>query len=248
MSRRPVLRVAAVAAAAVAAGALATTAQAASSTYSVTEIRQTSSLSATTPSVTYQSRATFRFTAPVGRHRFRVDFPARGGNTDAFFGRNAAASGQLIDIAAQTATQSGSVTHNGNTCTFRGPVVTDPDEREMRVFMARTAPRGNPRFVYPTVEGPNALERIQDEIGFMDRNRCNPRRDIVAVRPAQPAGLENELTIRINRNSLRRQFTGNRTKVVLKGTTTTPIALSDTPIGSMTVTTRITLRLVASTR
>ena len=42
------------------------------------------------------------------------------------------------------------------------------------------------------------------------------------------------------------EFKGTRTKVVLKGTTTTPVALSGTPIGSMTVTTTMTLRLVAS--
>jgi hypothetical protein len=246
--RRPAVRLAVVAAAAVAAGALATTAQAASSTYSVTEIRQTSSVSATTPSVAYQARATYRFAAPVGRYRFRVDFPAKGGNTDPFIGRNAAASGQLIDVTAQTATQSGSVTHNGNTCSFRGPVVTDPDDREMRVFLSRTAPRGNPKWVYPTVEGPNALERLQAEIGFVDRNLCNPRRDVIPARPANLPGIEAEVAFRVNRNSLRRQFAGTRTKVVLKGTTTTPVELSGTPIGSTTVTTRITLRLVASTR
>ncbi|MGD9734701.1 MAG: hypothetical protein AB7V58_03690 [Solirubrobacterales bacterium] len=248
MSRRPVVRAAVVAAAAVAAGALATTAQAASSTYSVTEIRQTSSVSAATPTVTYQSRATYRFAAPVGRYRFRVDFPARGGNTDPFIGRNAAASGQLYDVYAQTATQSGSVTYNGVTCAFRGPAVTERDDREMRVFLARTARNGNPKYVYPTVEGPNALERLSAEIGFFDARQCNPRRDIIPVRPAQPAGLEHEVAFRVNRNSLRRQFAGTRTKVVLKGTTTTPVALGSTAIGSMTVTTRITLRLVGSTR
>jgi hypothetical protein len=234
--------------AAVAVGALAASAHAAvkSSTYSVTEITQRSSVSANTSTVAYQATADWRFTAPVNRYRFRVDFPAKGGNTDPFIGRNAAASGQLISVFAHTATQSGSVTHNGNTCAFRGPAVTDRDERELRVFIARTAPRGNPRFVYPTVEGPNALERLRDEIGFFDRNRCNPRRDLVAVRPATPAGIEHEVAFRTARNPLRKAFTGTRTKVVLRGTTTTPVALSGTVVGSMTVTTRITLRLVGS--
>jgi hypothetical protein len=234
--------------AAAALGALAASAQAAvkSSTYSVTEIQQSSSVSATTPTVSYQATANWRFAAPVNRYRFRVDFPAKGGNTDPFIGRNAAASGQLVDVTAQSATQSGSVTHNGNTCAFRGPAVTDPDERELRVFIARTAPRGNPRYAYPTVEGPNALERLYDEIGFFDRNLCNPRRDVIPVRPATPPGLESELAFRVNRNTLRREFTGTRTKVVLKGTTTTPVSLSGTVIGSMSVTTKMTLRLVAS--
>lgn len=236
------------AAAAIAAGALAASAQAAvrSSTYSVTEITQSSSVSATTPSVTYQATADWRFAAPVNRYRFRVDFPAKGGNTDPFIGRNASASGALTGLAAQSATQSGSVTHNGNTCAFRGPTVTDPAEREIRVFVARTAARGNPAVVYPTVEGPNALERLYDEIGFFDRRLCNPRRDVVAVRPATPPGIEHEVAFKTGRNALRKAFTGTRTKVVLRGTTTTPVALSDTVIGSMTVTTRITLRLVAS--
>jgi len=244
--RRHVLCLAAATAAA--AGVLAASAQAAvtSSTYSLTEIRQTSSVSAASSSVTYQATASWRFAAPVNRYRFRVDFPAKGGNTDPFFGRNAAASGQLIDVFAQSATQSGSVTHNGNTCAFRGPTVTDQDEREIRVFIARTQSRGNPRFAYPTVEGPNALERLYDEIGFMDRNLCNPRRDVVPVRPATPPGLEHEVAFKVGRNSLRKAFTGTRTKVVLKGTTTTPVALSGTTIGSMTVTTTMTLRLVAS--
>ncbi|HET6691920.1 MAG TPA: hypothetical protein VFG74_13770 [Miltoncostaeaceae bacterium] len=246
MPRRHVLCLAAAATAA--AGVLATSAQAAvkSSTYSLTKVTQTSSVSATTPSVTYQAKASWRFTAPVNRYRFRVDFPAKGGNTDPFFGRNAAASGQLIDVFAQSATQSGSVTHNGNTCAFRGPAVTDRDEREVRVFIARTQPGGNPRFAYPTVEGPNALERLYDEIGFMDRNQCNPRRDVVPVRPATPPGLESELAFKVNRNTLRKAFTGKRKTVVLKGTTKTPVALSGTTIGSMTVTTTLTLKLVGS--
>jgi hypothetical protein len=238
-----------IAAAAASAGVLAASAQAAtvkSSTWSVTEITQSSSVSATTTTVTYQATANWRFTAPVNRYRFRVDFPAKGGNTDPFVGRNASAAGQLTGLAAQTATQTGSVTHNGTTCAFRGPAVTDPDEREIRVFIARTAPRGNPKFVYPTVEGPNALERLQDEIGFFDRNLCNPRRDLVPVRPATPAGLEHEVAFRTGRNALRKAFAGTRTKLVLKGTTTTPVALSGTVVGSMTVTTRITLRLVGS--
>lgn len=246
MPRRHALCLAATATAA--AGVFAASAQAAvtSSTYSVTEIRQTSSVSAATPSVTYQATASWRFAAPVNRYRFRVDFPARGGNTEPFFGRNAAASGQLIDVFAQSATQSGSVTHNGNTCAFRGPTVTDRDEREIRVFIARTQPRGNPRSVYPTVEGPNALERLYDEIGFMDARLCNPRRDLVPVRPATPPGLEHEVAFKASRNSLRKEFKGTRTKVVLKGTAKTPVALSGTTIGSMTVTTTMTLRLVAS--
>lgn len=216
-----------------------------SSTYTVTEISQTSSLTAANGTVTYEARASFRFTSKPGRARVRFDFPATNSSLDPFVaGGTSPSSGVLRGVFAQQSTQEGTVTHDGRVCQFR-TVDVPQDEREVVVSFRRTA-AGSPRLVYPVVKGPNALVRLDEEIGFFDRNQCNVRRDLVPVRPASPSGFETEVSFAAKRAKLRQAFTGKAKTVVLQGTTTSPVDVAPSRVGTMTVTTRITLKLVAS--
>ncbi|MEZ5100717.1 MAG: hypothetical protein R3C15_13145 [Thermoleophilia bacterium] len=216
-----------------------------SSTYALVAISQTSSVVATNGTATYQAKATFVYTAKPGKARLRIDFPAKGGNADGFIaGGTNPRYGVLQGVFAQQATQSGTVTHEDRSCQFRSGEVPK-EERELNVTFRRTS-AGNPRFVYPVVLGPNALERLYEEIGFFDRNQCNVRRDLVPVRPASPSGFETEVSFPVKRSKLRLAFAGKPRTIVLRGTTTTPIDVVPNRAGELTVTTRITLRLVAS--
>ena len=149
----------------------------------------------------------------------------------------------LQGVDPQVATQAGTVTHKGRVCQFRPTVPRD--ERELVVVFNRTA-AGNPRFVYPMVEGPNALFRLHEEIPFFDRNVCNVRSDVTTVSPTKSKGFADWESFRTPRRMLRKEFRGTRTKVVLRGTTRTPLQVVPSRAGSIVVTTKITMRLVAS--
>ncbi|MGI9539709.1 MAG: hypothetical protein ACR2N6_06125, partial [Miltoncostaeaceae bacterium] len=204
------------------------------------------SVRAATGTATYASNASFRYRARIGRVRVRFDFPAsrRSGKLDPVVsGGTNPRFGVLQGVSAQVATQRGTITHNGGVCTFRPTVPRD--ERELNVDFNRTA-NGNPRFVYPVVRGPNALVRLGEEIPFFDRNVCNARSDVTTVSPPKSKGFEEWEWIRYPRKKLRKAFRGKRTKVVLRGTTRTPVQVVPNRAGSVVVTTRITMRLVAS--
>ena len=210
-----------------------------SSTYSITEIQQSSSLQTANGTATYVAKANFRYRVPRGRVRVRFDFPARGSMDSFISGGSNPRFGVLQGVDPQVATQEGTVTHQGRVCHFRPTVPLD--ERELVVDFNRTA-AGNPRFVYPNVEGPNALSRLVEEVRFFDTNVCNVRADVTTVSPPKSQGFE---SFRAPRRMLRKEFRGRRTKVVLRGTTRTPLQVSS-PAGSIVMTTKITMRLVAS--
>ncbi|MGI9538710.1 MAG: hypothetical protein ACR2N6_01005 [Miltoncostaeaceae bacterium] len=238
-----------VAALSVAAGVLGLSAAAAdgavrTSTYLVDEIQQRSVVRAQTSgaSGTFDYRATsFYRLRDRSRRRLVVDHTSRAN----FVGltRPAATGVQFVNLS-WTPAGDGQQTQ---TCKVSKRSI--PRAERSVSFLIVPAPRSTSRRLQIDVEGPDAIEQLSRAV----RNaRC---RTPIAV-PLKKAGFppadkqrpEYDSLV-LPKNKLRLQHRGSARRVVLQGRKRTPIVVGNRArIGTITVTTKVTLRLVGSTQ
>lgn len=214
------------------------------STYLVDEIQQRSVVRAqsTGASGAFNYRATSFYRVRDGaRQRLVVDHTSRGN----FVGltRPAGTGIQFVSLS-WTPNGEGQQTHN---CTVKKSGIAR-SERSVS-FLIVPPSRSTSRRLQINVEGPDAVEQLSRAV----RNeRC---RTPIAV-PLRKGGLPaagkrrpeyDSLTF--PKNKLRKRHFGTARTVVLRGRKRTPIVVGNgVRIGSITVTTRVTLRLVGSTQ
>jgi len=211
------------------------------STYTVTKITQTSSVTAALGSSSWSTQARFTYTARPGSNRLPFDFPTDM-NFDAFTkGGTNPDYGVLQGVFAQKASQAGTVANSSGVCAL--PADVPQAERELTVRFYRTGTRA--KKVYVEVWGPNAIARIQDERDG-GRMGCLPwMPSLGTIAPRKTLGDQYQVSFAVPRAKFRRSMKGRKTLVV-KGTKRTPLAANDAPAGELVVTTRVTLRLIGS--
>jgi hypothetical protein len=242
--------IATTAAALMALGAAAATAQGApvkTSTYSLTEIRQVSVLKAVVDNPTagdfdYRVRTSFRFTGRAGANRFTVRHTGRATTTG-------------ITRRAQRGERTGSMEFLSNrspegtepfTCAFQGRTIP-PRERSVSVLVVPPAlnTTRRPKKLQINVQGPNAIEEISKAVRV---GRC--RTPILSAQRTLGRGRQLPLdyySFTVVPDKLQARFRGSRRNVVLRGKRTSIVKAGTTPIGTITVTTTVRLKLLAST-
>lgn len=236
--------VAATAAALAAIGAVASSASGAirQSTYTVTKIEQSSTVTAARGSYSWNVKAAFRYTARRGSNKIVFDYPT----TDLFDGFTKGGTnpryGVLQGVRAQRATQSGSVTNSSESCTFPGDV--PKAERELTVRFYRTGRRAKTDYV--EVEGPNALTRIDAEHDDVRVDCLQQMSSLGTVAPKRTLGDSYDVSFPVPRAKFRKSIRSRKKTLVIRGTKRTGLTSNGSPVGRLVVTTKVTMRLIGS--
>ena len=213
----------------------------------MTEIRQVSILKAIVDNPTagdfdYRVRASFRLTGRPGANRFTVANTGRATTTG-------------ITRRAQRGERTGSMEFLSNrspegtepfTCGFRSRAIP-PRERSVSLLVvppARNTTR-RPKKLQINVQVPNAIEEISKAVRV---GRC--RTPILSAERTLGRGRQLPLesfSFTVAPDKLAQRFRGTRRNVVMRGKRTSVVQAGRTPIGTITVTTTVRLKLLAST-
>ncbi len=228
----------------VAIGAMASSASAAvrQSSYSVTRIDQSSSVRASLGSSSWNVASSFRYTARRGSNRVVFDYPTRNSFDPFTKGGTNPRYGVLQGVKAQRASQSGNVANSREACGLPGDVPRA--ERELTVRFYRTSVRA--KTVYVEVNGPDALERIDDEDDDGRIECLDQMPSLGTVAPKRVRGDDYSVSFAVPRSKFRKAAKGRKKTLVLRGTARTPLTANGNPVGQTIVKTKLTLRLIGS--
>lgn len=212
------------------------------STYALTRIEQSSTVTAKLNAMTWNVSAQFRYTAPLGANRISFDYPTRL-TFDAFTkGGTNPRYGVLQGVYPQRASQAGSVTSSTGTCPFPSSVPREESELQVRFF--RTG--ATAKTVYVEVQGPNAVQRIEDERDDVRVECLQQMASLGTASPARPRGDQHEVSFPVPRATFRKAYAGRPKRLVLSGTTRTGLLANGNPAGQLVVRTKVTMQLVGS--
>ena len=243
--RRPPLRSCTVLAAAAVLAASAAAAQGAvtQSVYTVTEITQTSRVQAGFGGYSWDNGTTLTYRAAPGRNLVRFDFPTRS-TFDPFFRGGSNPRYGILQVKAASITQSGGVVENGVRCAFT-PVVP-ADERDFRMQFYRESRTS--KTVRVQVFDQDASLRVDDESrsGRLRAAGCARMPSLGSDPLGRSYGDDYRTSFAVPRGVFRKAKGTRPVNLVLRGTAKSQSTSNPGPIGTLTTTTTVKMRLISS--
>lgn len=243
--RRPPLRSCTVIAAAAVLAASATAAQGAvtQSVYTVTGITQTSKVQAGFGAYSWDNGTTLTYRAAPGRNLVRFDFPTRS-NFDPFFRGGSNPAYGLLQVKATSITQSGGVVENGVRCAFTP--AAPADERDIRVQFYRESRTA--RTVRVQVMDQDAALRVDAEqrSGRLRAAGCARMPSLGSDPLGRSFGDDHRTSFAVPRGVFRKAKGARPVDLVLRGTARSQATSNPGPVGTITTTTTVRMRLISS--
>jgi hypothetical protein len=213
------------------------------SVYTVTKITQTSQVQAGFGGYSWTNGATLRYRAAPGANLARFDFPTKS-SFDPFFRGGANPAYGVLQVKARSISQTGEAVQNGVRCAFAP--AAPADERDFRVQFYRASRTAKTVRVQVTDQDAAVRVDAESRSGRLRAAGCDRMPSVGSEPIGATIGDDYRTSFAVPRATFRRAKGARPVTLVLRGVAKSRVTSNPGVVGTLTVTTTVTMRLMSS--